>query len=275
MDFDEPQGKGRGRQDRGRVSRRRPAPLSPCLNIGFWKLARDSRFRRETVSVKWLELRGISGPTARLLEGPAEGAIVVCGERRSAAEGRPMNDDDFVPCLGRPRGAGKDARYLSLVVKAARRSGRRAGVRSRRFDGSRIGRGAGLARVLRSGDRHAAFRARRVIVKTRLAMLAGKGGAAARAHLRYIQRDGVTREGEPGELYSAERDIADGKAFLERCHGDRHQFRFIVSAEDADQYPDLKPFTRRLMAQMEEDLGTRLEWVAVDHFNTGHPHTHI
>ncbi|MES0155953.1 DUF3363 domain-containing protein [Mesorhizobium sp. M0018] len=29
------------------------------------------------------------------------------------------------------------------------------------------------------------------------------------------------------------------------------------------------------MAQMEEDLGTRLDWVAVDHFNTGHPHTHI
>jgi hypothetical protein len=26
---------------------------------------------------------------------------------------------------------------------------------------------------------------------------------------------------------------------------------------------------------MEEDLHTRLDWVAVDHFNTGHPHTHI
>src|SRR3546814_17815790 len=24
-----------------------------------------------------------------------------------------------------------------------------------------------------------------------------------------------------------------------------------------------------------EDLGTRLDWVAVDHYNTGHPHTHI
>ena len=187
-----------------------------------------------------------------------------------------MDDDtDFVPRLGRPRGRGKDARYLSLVIKAARRAGRRTGVRSRRFDGSRIGRGAGVARVLRSGDRHAAFRARRVIVKTRLAMLAGKGAAAAKAHLRYIQRDGVTREGEPGALYSAEQDLADGKAFLERCEDDRHQFRFIVSAEDGDQYADLKPFTRRLMAQMEADLGTRLEWVAVDHFNTGRPHTHI
>src|SRR3546814_13860708 len=56
---------------------------------------------------------------------------------------------------------------------------------------------------------------------------------------------------------------------------DRHQFRFIVSPEDGEQYDDLKPLTRRLMAQMEQDLGTKLDWVAVDHFNTCHPHTHI
>jgi len=29
------------------------------------------------------------------------------------------------------------------------------------------------------------------------------------------------------------------------------------------------------MTQVEQDLGTKLDWVAVDHFNTGHPHTHI
>ena len=29
------------------------------------------------------------------------------------------------------------------------------------------------------------------------------------------------------------------------------------------------------MRQMEEDLGTKLDWVAADHFNTGHPHSHI
>ncbi|MBV9527328.1 relaxase/mobilization nuclease RlxS [Sphingomonas sp.] len=186
-----------------------------------------------------------------------------------------MNDEDFEPRLGKMRGRGRGKRYLSLVVTAARRAGKRTGIRTRRFDGSRIGRGAALARVLRSGDRHAGFRSRRVVVKTRLAMLGGKGLGAAQAHLKYIQRDGVTREGDPGELYSADRDSADGKAFLERGAGDRHQFRFIVSPEDADQYADLKPFVRRLMGQMEEDLGTRLDWVAVDHFNTGHPHTHI
>ncbi|KHK89060.1 relaxase/mobilization nuclease RlxS [Novosphingobium malaysiense] len=186
-----------------------------------------------------------------------------------------MDDNDFEPRLGRMAAKGREPRYLNQVMRAARRAGNRASPGVRRFDGSRIGRGAGLARVLRSGDRHARFRARRVIVKTRLAMLAGKGRAAAAAHLRYIQRDGVTREGAPGELYSAEQDKVDGKAFLERGEGDRHQFRFIVSAEDAGQIEDLKPFTRALMRQMEEDLGTRLDWVAVDHFNTGHPHTHI
>ncbi|MGY4626466.1 hypothetical protein [Bradyrhizobium sp. USDA 4486] len=36
-----------------------------------------------------------------------------------------------------------------------------------------------------------------------------------------------------------------------------------------------KPLVRGLMRQMEGDLGTRLDWVAADHFNTGHPHSHI
>ncbi len=184
-----------------------------------------------------------------------------------------MRDDDFVPRLGRI-GRGKEARYLSKVVKAARHAGMKTGKRGG-FDGSRIGRGASVARVLRSRDRLGAFRSRRVIVKIRPVKLAGKGMGGARAHLIYIQRDGVTREGQPGELYSADKDVTDGKAFLERSGGDRHQFRFIVSAEDANQYQDLKPFVRRLMTQMEQDLGTKLDWVAVDHFNTGHPHTHV
>lgn len=184
-----------------------------------------------------------------------------------------MHDDEFEPRLGRMRGSNEPS-YLNKVVKAAKRAGLKTGKRGR-FDGSRIGRGASLARVLSSRDRLAGFRSRRAIVKLRPVRLAGKGLGGATAHLRYIQRDGVTREGNPGALYSADKDAADGKAFLERCGGDRHQFRLIVSAEDGGQYQDLKPFVRRLMTQMEQDLGTRLDWVAVDHFNTGHPHTHI
>ncbi len=38
---------------------------------------------------------------------------------------------------------------------------------------------------------------------------------------------------------------------------------------------DLKPFIRDFMAQVERDLDTKLDWIAVDHYNTGQPHTHI
>jgi len=187
------------------------------------------------------------------------------------------DDDDFTPRLGRSKAKdGKTVvRYGSRVVLAARLAGARTGIVRRRFDGSRIGRGASIGRLLSSRDRFAGMRSRRAIVKTRLIRLGTKGSAGARAHLRYIQRDGVTREGKPGELYGPDVDQADGPAFLERGAGDRHQFRFIVSAEDGAEYPDLKPYVRKLMTQAEHDLGTRLDWVAVDHFNTDQPHTHI
>ena len=81
----------------------------------------------------------------------------------------------------------------------------------------------------------------------------------------------------------------DGRDFVARSQdsfdgrGDPHQFRIMISPEDGaelarvngDGTPNLKETTRALMAQMEEDLGTRLDWVAVDHFDTAHPHTHI
>lgn len=187
-----------------------------------------------------------------------------------------MMDDDFEPRLGkiRARGSKGDKRYAHQLRAAINRAGGKQR-RKTGFAGGRIGRGGAIGAALISRDQFAALRQRRVVVKARVVKLAGKGMDGARAHLRYIQRDGVTREGERGELYAADRDGADGKAFLERSNGDRHQFRFIVAPEDGAEYDDLKPLARRLMAQMEEDLGARLDWVAVDHFNTGHPHMHI
>jgi hypothetical protein len=92
---------------------------------------------------------------------------------------------------------------------------------------------------------------------SRLALCASRG--VARSYLRYVQREGVPREKEPGRLYGAATDDADGKAFLERGAGDRHEFHFIVSAEDGTELNDLKPFVRDLMRQMKHDLATRLE----------------
>src|SRR2546428_5883010 len=105
--------------------------------------------------------------------------------------------------------------------------------------------------------------------------VAGGAANAVATHLRYIARDGVTRKGERGQAYGPETDTADLKAFEERGKGDRHQFRFIVSVEDARELGDLRGYTREVMQRMSTDLGTRLDWVAVDHWDTENPRTHI
>ncbi|MPZ41771.1 MAG: DUF3363 domain-containing protein, partial [Rhizobiales bacterium] len=190
---------------------------------------------------------------------------------------------------------GRPASFIGEVHQAIRRAGgnpsRLAGTGrgSGRFNAR--GRGAAAARTLKdrsawSRDGSSArTRSRRVAVKARVVKLNPRRGAvrgrqfvsakAVDAHLRYLERDGVTRDGEKGQVYSAERDVEDGRAFLDRGHEDRHQFRFIVSAEDGVELADPRETTRDLMKQMEADLGTKLDWIAVDHHNTGHPHTHV
>jgi hypothetical protein len=183
------------------------------------------------------------------------------------------NDEDFEPELLRMRDSGspKGRNYLPRVTAEAGCAGSPGPRSARPFSGSRIGRGAAAGRLLASRG----LAARRAMVKASYVRLSGRDAARARAHLSYIARDGASRDGAPARLYSAGKDEADGKAFLERSDGDRHQFRFIVSAEDGFEYGDLKPLIRRVMEKVEDDLGTRLDWVAADHHDTAHPHTHI
>jgi len=76
-------------------------------------------------------------------------------------------------------------------------------------------------------------------------------------------------------LFGKDSDDIRASDFADRCDDDRHHFRFIVSPEDAPEMSDLRAFARDLMGQMESDLGTKLDWVAVDHWNTAHPHLHV
>jgi hypothetical protein len=179
-------------------------------------------------------------------------------------------DDEFEVKLGRigNRRPRKATSYLRRVRQEATKAGG-SGRAASSFTGGRIGRGRAQGAVLAGRGRSQGQR--RVVIKARIVRIKSGDLGAVRAHLRYVQRDGVTREGEPGELYDASSDRADGKSFTERSTGDRHQFRFIVAPEDGAELTDLKPFVRDLMRQMEQDLGTRLDWVAADHFNTGIP----
>ena len=186
-----------------------------------------------------------------------------------------MAQDDFDPKIGRIRDTRRTraARHASLVFGEAGKNGARALRLKGHVKPSDLTRGMG------TGSRAAAGLiapgGRRVIVKARYTRIVGGDLSAAKAHLKYIVRDGVTREGTQGQAYDAEGDRADATGFLERSANDPHQFRFVVSADDGGRLSDLKPFVRHLLSQMEHDLDTKLDWIAVDHFNTGHPHTHI
>lgn len=186
-------------------------------------------------------------------------------------------EDEFTPRLGKLKNRGRGG--IKQAGSDARKAAAKLGPRQRRtgFKGSRIGRARGaVPHAVRSRRSLTAREMRRVTVKVHIARVkSGAGSGALGAHLRYVQRDGVERDGSGGILYDREADAADGRALLERSEGDRHQFRIIVSAEDAVELGDLRFHTRRLMAEMERDVGVRLDWVAVDHHNTGHPHTHI
>jgi type IV secretory pathway VirD2 relaxase len=204
-----------------------------------------------------------------------------------------QDDDHFEIRPGhiRSRGGRKPGMQAKILARTARLGGnpRRVGgsspnpgpsvPRTGRFNARGRGakfaaafpRGSGWSVDARSGAR---VRPRRVAVKARVVKLAGKAGAVG-AHLRYLERDGVSRDGEPGRFYSTFADEVDGKDFAGRGADDRHQFRFIVSPEDGGKFDTLKTVTRDLMAKMEQDLGTNLDWIAVDHFDTGHPHTHV
>ena len=224
---------------------------------------------------------------------PEQKPAEICGIRaryfrlgfyRAISSSMDSDDDDFQPRLGRMRPGGRAPRLRALLVVRVRRatgalqrsgSASASGRFNARGRGARVGaavpRGAAWAFDREFGSN---VRARRVAVKARVVKLGGKL-AKVTAHLRYIERDGVARDGEGGRLYSTFSDEADGAAFVERQGGDRHQFRLIVSPEDGKEFADLRPFTRDLMAAIERDLGTTLDWVAVDHHDTGHPHTHI
>ena len=185
-------------------------------------------------------------------------------------------DDRFRVRPGKPRQRGDTfiAQVLRQTSKAAGVTGGRrnaGGKTTGKAPGSRLGRGHVAARF--TGQSLTAH-SRRATVKVRLVYLQQASGRSTVQHLRYIEREGVDRQGGPGRAYGAITDEADTGAFEERGRGDRHQFRFIVSPEDAEQLEDLRTYTRHLMGRMEADLGTRLDWVAVDHWNTDNPHTH-
>jgi hypothetical protein len=160
-----------------------------------------------------------------------------------------MQDDDFNPRPGRIRHGNQVAKrpksFVGEMIRAAKKAGHRGrafGQRGRAGGGSTFGRGRRAALSLASRTP-----SRRVVVMTRI--VRHRGGrfrsVPLSKHVAYLKREGVTRDGTDASMFDATSD------------------------------DDLRAFTRELMADAERNLGARLEWVAVDHWNTDNPHIHV
>ncbi len=102
-----------------------------------------------------------------------------------------------------------------------------------------------------------------------------RGQGFWRAHGQYLAREGGHQMGEKalGFHVSGEIPIGQTLAHWEET-GDKHLFKLILSPEFGNQL-DLQQLTCDFMNKLSHDLDKSLEWVAIDHYNTEHPHVHI
>nr|WP_314438855.1 DUF3363 domain-containing protein [uncultured Brevundimonas sp.] len=189
-------------------------------------------------------------------------------------------DSDFRVRPGkakRSKAQGRNSR--GLVAEVLRVAAIHSGGRYSDWSGSRRRGQSNFGRGRTAFARNRLFgSSRRVVVKmvpvTRF-YRDGRPRAPLSSHIGYLKREGVTRDGSATRMFDVAGDDADDRGFADRCQDDRHHFRVVISPEDAAELTDLREYTRDLVRQMETDLGTRLDWVAVDHWNTDNPHVHL
>ncbi len=192
---------------------------------------------------------------------------------RIELSGQPLalKDDEFRLLVGRGGGSGRAT------------SGALGGRLSKLLSGRRVGASSGVTPRAPAWPGFGGDGRQRVIVKVAFVNHGrgggGGGGAGGKlvAHGRYLERDGAGREGERGQFYDRDHDVAENAR--ERLHEwdreDPRHFRIMLAPESGARIEDLREFTRELMERMERDLGLKLDWVAVDHHNTDNPHTHV
>jgi type IV secretory pathway VirD2 relaxase len=146
-----------------------------------------------------------------------------------------------------------------------------------------------------TGDRR-----QQAVVKLHYHNHAGGGGGGLASHVAYVNReaagrdkereaidrtetverhtDYLTRDGEQGRalFYAADQERVDARDLTSAwAAGDKRHFRIVLSAEEGVRLQDLPSYAREIMARSEAVLGKPLAWIAIDHWNTDNPHTHV
>lgn len=206
---------------------------------------------------------------------------------------RPVDSDRLEGRFGNGSGRGGDGGRASRPTSLSRRLAQRAPIMRH-------------AKATRYGEAISDLR-QRAAVKVHYFDHARGGASALRAHTRYLARDAASREdlteaaeapaldidtpdagarAHPeyltrGQLrgsvfYDSDAEGIDGGARAEAwAKSDKRHFRIILAPEEGERLRDLTSYTREVMARAESELGTRFSWVAVNHHDTGHAHTHI
>jgi hypothetical protein len=94
-------------------------------------------------------------------------------------------------------------------------------------------------------------------------------------HGAYLDREGTQQYGR-GRGFDAQGTPVKMSTWLARCQraGDPHLYKVMLSPEHGDRL-NLREFTQAVLRAVERDLGRPLEWAAIDHYNTSHPHVHV
>jgi type IV secretory pathway VirD2 relaxase len=95
-----------------------------------------------------------------------------------------------------------------------------------------------------------------------------------KAHGQYLQREGAA--GKPNATFTETEAGVNAAVRLDAWQkaGDPRLFRLILSPENGERL-DIQSYAKDVMSRVESELGVSLEWLAVAHYNTDHPHVHI
>jgi hypothetical protein len=213
---------------------------------------------------------------------------------------RNADNAEFEPRMGKSgRGRGSSLKQLRATISIAGRSSLSSTGRI-----AQTGLRAHFAKGAKGETKPTFAGQRRVVVKARYVVHGAGRAAPLQAHVSYLAREAKTERAQPqpaiekadagdlgksvdylgreGRTAAGEFSFYDQRGVDLDAHAltagwveDARHFRLIVSPEDGAALGDLKPFIREVMGNLEARLGTRLEWVAVDHHDTDNPHTHV
>lgn len=103
-------------------------------------------------------------------------------------------------------------------------------------------------------------------------------GKALAQHVSYLAREGAGQDGIDAGFYDLDgsRNAEEVGAQCAGWEQDRHHFRLIISAEHGDKIEDMDAYVKGVMERVSLDLKEpNLEWVAVNHYDTDQPHSHV